>query len=353
MAMSGPDAWVSIRAVAWVIDEAPVPAELAFTLIVIARRCDENGKGSYQSVKTIAEKAGKSEDQAARDIKRLRKLGLILLGDQTLPEKHGIPKGRRPVVYDLPLELKGPKPAKASKNKTGRKKQATPRMDAAQTTLNNPGTKTSINPRGPELDTDRPSSARASGTIDKQPHQTKITPPTRATQLADDISGRRWLTENLFLADEEAAQVVAVVRHRHPDITHMARYLGRMHRAPDGTLKPELLDIVEAVQTAAPPHADEPELELQPPRTAPSTSCPHEVPNADRNGCPICDQTKAVQQHPQPAAPADMQTGRDGSDGGEEPSTVASAAQDAIRDARRNLDRSRINGPKTTARKAS
>jgi len=119
--------WVSVRAVAWVIDDAPVPAEVAFTLLVIARRADQNGRGSYQRTSTIAAKTGKSEKQAQRDIVRLRKLGLLLLGDQALVEK--IPAGQRPVVYDLPLNLKGPKPSKASRNKSGLKADETPPMD--------------------------------------------------------------------------------------------------------------------------------------------------------------------------------------------------------------------------------
>lgn len=119
MAEARPD-WVGQRAIAWVIDDAPVPKELAFTLTVIARRCDDNGKGSYQSAKTIAEKTGKSKQQAERDIARLKELGLILPGDQSLLAH--LPPGQRPAVYDVPLNLKGPKPSGKSKNPTGGKK---------------------------------------------------------------------------------------------------------------------------------------------------------------------------------------------------------------------------------------
>jgi len=112
---------VGQRAVAWVIDDAPVPAELAWTLVVIARRCDDNGRGSYQSTGTIAEKTGKSAKQAQRDVAKLRELGLIVPGDQSLVAH--LPIGQRPVVYNLPLHLKGPKPAKESRNKSGLKKE--------------------------------------------------------------------------------------------------------------------------------------------------------------------------------------------------------------------------------------
>ncbi|MFI1194145.1 hypothetical protein ACH4T9_12920 [Micromonospora sp. NPDC020750] len=112
--------WVGQRAIAWVIDDAPVPADLAWTLIVIARRCGKDGKGSRQNTKTIAAKAGKSVKQAQREIVRLRELGLIVLGDQSLVAH--LPPGQRPTVYDVPLHLKGPKPQKESRNKSGLRK---------------------------------------------------------------------------------------------------------------------------------------------------------------------------------------------------------------------------------------
>lgn len=117
--MSDPQ-WVSARAVAWVIHDAPVPADLFATLTIVAARCDEHGRGSRQSYGTIAELAGKSVAQVKRDVKRLRDLGLLLLGDQSLAD--GFPSGRRPVVYDVPLHVSGPKPVKESRNGSGAKK---------------------------------------------------------------------------------------------------------------------------------------------------------------------------------------------------------------------------------------
>jgi hypothetical protein len=109
--------WAGQRAMSWVIDDAPVPTALFPVLMVIARRCDENGRGSYQSVPTIAEKTGKSQDQVKRDIRELKKVGLLVEGDLALV-KH-LPEWKRPAVYDLPLHISGPKPLKESKNKTG------------------------------------------------------------------------------------------------------------------------------------------------------------------------------------------------------------------------------------------
>ncbi|MBA9005859.1 helix-turn-helix domain-containing protein [Thermomonospora cellulosilytica] len=124
--MNSSPSWVSVAGVAWVIDDAPVPADLFPVLLVIARRADEHGRGSYQSVSTVAEKTGKSPDQVARDIRRLLDLGLIVPGDQSLPERHGVPAGRRPVVYDLVLEVCGPKPRKTSRNPSGRRRRQVP-----------------------------------------------------------------------------------------------------------------------------------------------------------------------------------------------------------------------------------
>lgn len=133
--------WVGHRAIAWALDEAPVPAELAITLVAIARRCDEHGRGSCQSEPTLAEKTGKSKEQVHRDIVKLLAARLILPGDPTLPERLGIPAGKRPAVYDVNLALKGPKPSKASKNKSGKRKDAivTPGMEATHSMHATPG----------------------------------------------------------------------------------------------------------------------------------------------------------------------------------------------------------------------
>ena len=117
----------------WVIDEAPVPTALFPVLMVIARRCDAHGRGSYQSAQTIATKTGKSVDQVKRDIRDLKKLGLLVPGDESLVAHIDI--WSRPSVYDVPLHVSGPKPVKESKNKAGVKGQgggmdAPPGMDA-------------------------------------------------------------------------------------------------------------------------------------------------------------------------------------------------------------------------------
>src|SRR5690606_8715015 len=68
-------------------------------------------------VSTIAEKVGKSTRQVKRDIARLVSLGLLLEGDQSLVAD--IPAGHRPVVYDIPLDLSGPKPGRTPRGGRG------------------------------------------------------------------------------------------------------------------------------------------------------------------------------------------------------------------------------------------
>lgn len=112
--------WVGINAVHWAFRQAPCPPELVVTLAAIATYAGEDGRGAYPSVATLAHDTGKSADQVSRDIKKLRGLAppLLLLGDQGLSATKW-PAGSRPVVYDLPLDVKGPKPSRVSKNKSG------------------------------------------------------------------------------------------------------------------------------------------------------------------------------------------------------------------------------------------
>lgn len=227
-------AWTSAAAVGWVIDDAPVPADLAFTLVVIARRAGSDGRGSYQSIATIARLTGKSVTQAERDVARLRKLGLLLLGDQT--QVAHLPGGQRPVVYDLPLHRAGPKPAKVSRNKSGAKKDpdpstpgmdagggdagtprmdagSTPRMDAGQTNpMNNPLKNPSPQPPEP------PGPAAADGEPDPEEGEAETSDQeTKIRTLVADVAGHRpaWSTRRIdrairtCLADGRAWDAIA------------------------------------------------------------------------------------------------------------------------------------------------
>lgn len=130
--------WVSQVCVEWALDDAPCPAVALSTLIAIARRAGNDGKGSWQSVPTLMLKTGKSESQVRRDINLLKAEKLIKPGDQSLVKHLG---GTRPVVYDLVLTNIGPKPQQASPNPTGRKKPKaeSPSTDATPSTGATPG----------------------------------------------------------------------------------------------------------------------------------------------------------------------------------------------------------------------
>lgn len=235
-------AWVSVRAVAWVIDEAPVPADLAFTLLVIARRCDQHGRGSYQSKKTLAEKTGKSVAQVARDIERLMALGLLLLGDQSLPEQHGVPVGLRTTVYDVPLEVTGAKPAKKSRNPTGRRKEAgTPGMEAPPASMPPPCMEAPPPPRmeappTPRMDAGGPPRMEAPP-IKTVKNNQSINPP------AELLEARRLLAGH-GLTDDEFSQVIQEVRRR------AATPIGNLVRYLEGMAAGDLDGIVSAVKPA-------------------------------------------------------------------------------------------------------
>jgi len=87
----------------WALEKAPpMPAQLVATLSGLARHADKKGRGTYPSVARLAAYACKTERSVQRDLKQLRELGLIRLGDQS--KAAHLPEGKRPEVYDLALE---------------------------------------------------------------------------------------------------------------------------------------------------------------------------------------------------------------------------------------------------------
>jgi hypothetical protein len=94
--------WLSKAGVLWAMDEAPgVPPHLVAALVAVARYADENGRGAHPSALTVATIIRKSERNAKRDLAALRKLGLLIPGDQRIVKD--IRPDRRPFVYDLPM----------------------------------------------------------------------------------------------------------------------------------------------------------------------------------------------------------------------------------------------------------
>lgn len=200
--------WTGQAALAWVIDEAPVPPDLAWTLVVIARRCDKNGRGSYQSIPTLAAKTGKSEKQARRDVARLVELKLIEPGDQTLVGH--LPTGRRPVVYDLVMSTTGAKPTRPPRGKP-----LTPPVDGS-------------------TDADGSTDVHGSPT---PPVDVPVTPPAhgsqketlnKTTEKDSSSSGRSktldYLCTRLGIDDEDGNWILDKLRSN-PQIKNLAAYV--------------------------------------------------------------------------------------------------------------------------------
>lgn len=94
---------LSIKAVSWALNEAPVEAPVhVLILVAMAERCHDDGTEARQSAATIASKARVSQRTVQRELKVLEQLGVIRRGDQSL--NGNLPANRRPVVYDLALE---------------------------------------------------------------------------------------------------------------------------------------------------------------------------------------------------------------------------------------------------------
>lgn len=100
--MNGNGRWLSKAAVLWAMDEAPdVPPHLFAALLAVARYADEHGRGAYPSAMTVAAIIRKSERNAKKDLAALRRLGLLLPGDQRIAKD--IRGDKRPFVYNLPM----------------------------------------------------------------------------------------------------------------------------------------------------------------------------------------------------------------------------------------------------------
>jgi hypothetical protein len=93
--------WLCIRAVLWVLDDAPdLPPSLVATLVGIARHANDSGRDSYPSQGSLARYTRKTPRQVKKDIAGLLELGLIRRPDDQSAAA-GIRADRRPIVYDL------------------------------------------------------------------------------------------------------------------------------------------------------------------------------------------------------------------------------------------------------------
>jgi hypothetical protein len=91
----------------WALRDAPaVPSHAVAVLIGLANHANEEGRGAYPSQKLLGKYARKVERQVRKDLQTLEELKLIRRGDQRIVAH--IPADRRPIVWDLAMELTSP-----------------------------------------------------------------------------------------------------------------------------------------------------------------------------------------------------------------------------------------------------
>lgn len=95
---------MSNEAMTWALRDAPdVPSHAVAVLIGLANHANELGQGAFPSQKLLGKYARKLERQVRKDLSALEEMGLIRRGDQRLVAH--IPADRRPIVWDLAMEL--------------------------------------------------------------------------------------------------------------------------------------------------------------------------------------------------------------------------------------------------------
>lgn len=105
---------MTVQAMAWVLDDAPdLPTHLFATLMGLANHAQKDGTAAYPSQATLAKYARKSERAVRNDLTELERLGLIRRGDQAAVSAN-VPVDKRPIVWDLAMERKRPKPGPCS-----------------------------------------------------------------------------------------------------------------------------------------------------------------------------------------------------------------------------------------------
>ena len=112
---------MSVRAVSWAIDQAPVGGNTTARMILVslADRADENGRDAYKYVSAIADSIRKSDSTVSRTLAWMEEIGVIERGNQHLVDSY--PWYARPVVYDLRLDLvQEPTPRQVKKGRPGR-----------------------------------------------------------------------------------------------------------------------------------------------------------------------------------------------------------------------------------------
>lgn len=102
---------MSLRATLWAYDEAPVDKALdLLVLIALADEANDLGRNAFPSVAKIAARARCKPRAAKYALRALEDAGIIMRGDQSIAARHIARADRRPVVYDLNMDLTSESP---------------------------------------------------------------------------------------------------------------------------------------------------------------------------------------------------------------------------------------------------
>ena len=90
---------MSVRAVSWAIDQAPVGGNTTARMILVslADKADEYGRDAYKYVSAIADSIRKSDSTVSRNLAWMEEIGVIERGNQHLVDSY--PEYARPIVY--------------------------------------------------------------------------------------------------------------------------------------------------------------------------------------------------------------------------------------------------------------
>lgn len=102
---------MSVEALAWALNDAPTDRTTdAMVLVGLANHADPDGRNAFPAVARLAGYGRMSRRAVYDALKRLEGAGLIRRGDQRVAAAHIGRGDRRPVVYDLALELRRAQP---------------------------------------------------------------------------------------------------------------------------------------------------------------------------------------------------------------------------------------------------
>lgn len=113
---------MSVNAVSWAIDRAPVPGARCVArmiLVHLADKADSEGRDTWKYVSAIADAIGVDDSTVSRNLAWLEEHGLIERGDQRLVDDY--PEYARPVVWNLRLDrVREPSDRETKKRRAGR-----------------------------------------------------------------------------------------------------------------------------------------------------------------------------------------------------------------------------------------